>query len=81
MIFFLVAPLAIIGLLRGGLVKVWDCCVVGNCCRNAWRLHAQALLLLVLPRKSTMSSDSSTSEDHLGVLLNVVRLDYISLAA
>ena len=63
-LFILVAPLAAIGLVRGGLVKVWDCCVVEKSCANAWRLHAQALLLLVLPQKSTISPDLSASGHH-----------------
>ena len=61
-IFILVTLLATTGLVRRGLVKVWDCCVVGMSCRNAWLLHTQALLLLVLLLKSIKSSASSDRE-------------------
>ena len=57
-----VAPLAAIGPVRGDWENEWDCCVVGNISAIAWRLHAPALLLLVLPRKSNMLSDLSASE-------------------
>ena len=36
--------------------------VVGNISVSSWRLHAPALLLLVLPRKSNMFPDLSASE-------------------
>ena len=54
-----VAPLAAIGLVRGDMENALDCCVVGNISANSWRLHAPALLLLVLPRKSNMLPDLS----------------------
>ena len=38
-----------------------ECCVVGNITANSWRVHAPALLLLVLPRKSNMLPDLSAS--------------------
>ena len=47
----LVVTPAAIGLVHWGLVNACDCCVVGNSCTNTRRLHAQALLLLVLPQK------------------------------
>ena len=62
MIFFtFVAPLAAIGLVRGDMENALDCCVVGNISANSWWLHAPALLLLVLPRKSNMLPDLSAS--------------------
>ena len=55
------APLALIGLVHGGLENAWDCCVRGNSFTSAWRLQAPVLLLLVLPQKSNMSQDFSAS--------------------
>ena len=50
-------------LVRGDMENVLDCFVVGNISANSWRLHAPALLLLVLPRKSNMFPDLSASGD------------------
>ena len=61
-LFTFVAPLAAIGLVRGDMENALDCCVVENISANSWRLHAPALLLLVLPRKSNMLPDLSASE-------------------
>ena len=60
-----VAPLAAIGLVRGDMENAWDCCVVGNISENTWQLHAPALMLLVLPRKSNMLPDLSASVKRL----------------
>ena len=38
-----------------------DCFIVRNGCTNARRLHAQALLMLMLSQKLTMSPDLSAS--------------------
>ena len=65
-----VAPLAAIGRVRGDIENALDCCVVGNISANSWRLHAPALLLLVLPQKSNMVPDLSASDVYL--LLNLV---------
>ena len=59
------APLAAIGLVRGDMENALDCCVVGNISANSWWLHAPALLLLVLPRKSNMLPDLSASVEDL----------------
>ena len=56
-----VAPLAAKGLVRGDMENALESCVVGNISANSWRLHAPALLLLVLPRKSNMFPDLSAS--------------------
>ena len=56
-----VASLAAKGLLHEDMENIWDCCVVGNISENIWQLHAQALVLLVLPQKSNMLPDLSTS--------------------
>ena len=45
----------------GDMQSELDCCVVGNISANSWRLHAPALLLLVLPQKSNMMPDLSAS--------------------
>ena len=42
---------------HGTVVFTWR-----SSCNNAWWLHAQALVLLMLPQKSTKSSDLSVSE-------------------
>ena len=60
--FTFAATLAAIGLVRGDMENALDCCVVGNISVNSWWLHAPALLLLVLPRKSNMLPDLSASE-------------------
>ena len=41
------APLALIGLVHGGLENGSDCYVIGNSFTNAWQLHAPVPLLLV----------------------------------
>ena len=56
-----VAPLAAKGLVRGDMENALESCVVGNISANSWRLHAPALLLLVLPQKSNMFPDLSAS--------------------
>ena len=56
-----VAPLTAIGLVRRDMENALDCCVVGNISANSWWLHAPALLLVVLPRKSNMLPDLSAS--------------------
>ena len=53
----LVALLASIGLVFGDMENAWDCCVMGNISANTWRLHAPALLLLVLLQKWNMLPD------------------------
>ena len=54
-----VAPLTILGLVHGCLENACNCCIMGNSFKNAWRLHAPVLLLLVLTQKSNMSQDLS----------------------
>ena len=62
MIFLIfVAPLAAKGLVRGDMENELESCAVGNISANSWRLHAPALLLLVLPQKSNMFPDLSAS--------------------
>ena len=56
-----VALLAAIGLVRGDMENELDWCGVENISAYSWRLHAPALLLLVLPRKSNMLPDLSAS--------------------
>ena len=56
-----VAPLAAIRLVHGDMENAWDCCVVGNISEITWRLHAPALVLLVLPQKSIILPDLSAS--------------------
>ena len=56
------APLAAKGLVRGDMENALESYVVGNISANSWRLHAPALLLLVLPQKSNMFPDLSASE-------------------
>ena len=46
-----VAPLAEIGLARVGLENALVSCVVENSSTSTWWLLAQALVLLVLPKK------------------------------
>ena len=43
--------LAAIGLVPRDMENAEDCCVVGNISENTWRLHAPALVPLVLPQK------------------------------
>ena len=62
-----VAPLAAKGLVRGDMENALDSCVVGNISANSLRLHAPALLLLVLPRKSNMFPDLSPSGQYLDI--------------
>ena len=67
-----VAPLAAIGLVRGDMKNELDCCVGGNISANSWRLHAPALLLLVLTRKSNMLPDLSASAQIMNRLTHLV---------
>ena len=56
-----VSPLAAIGLVHGDMENALDCCVVGNISEITWRLHAPALVLLVLPQKLIILPDLSAS--------------------
>ena len=74
--FTFVAPLAAIGLVHGDMENELYCCVVRNISANSWRLHAQALLLLVLPQKSNMLPDLSASDKRQR---NLIINDYVYL--
>ena len=62
------AQLAAIGLVRGDMENEMNCCVVGNITANSWRLHAPALLLLVLLEKSNMLPYLSASGSSLDLV-------------
>ena len=57
------ATLSAIGLVVGDMENELDCCVGGNISAKSWGLHAPALWLLLLPRKSNLLPDLSASAE------------------